>query len=70
MKTIKPRAGSKIYKGVEVPTTAKIYVSKLGREYYISSINEDNTVTIRFIDNEELKTINYDYFISISQPQK
>ena len=55
-KLIKPRAGSKIYKGIEIPETAEIYISQLGREYYISGSTMTNH-TIRFIDDGTFKII-------------
>ena len=46
------RAGSIIYKGREIPETAKIYTSKLNREFYLSG-NTTTEYMIRFIDNGE-----------------
>ena len=56
---MKPRAGSKIYKGIEIPATSKIYLSKLNREFYISG----NTMTvfeIRFIDTGKILKISFE----------
>jgi hypothetical protein len=46
------RSGSKIYKGVEVPINAKIYLDKKGREFRLFSINE--TINFVYIDNNEI----------------
>lgn len=46
------RSGSKIYKGVEVPLNAKIYIDKKGREFRLYSINE--TINFVYIDNNEI----------------
>ena len=46
------RSGSKIYKGVEVPINAKIYLDKKGREFRVYSINE--TINFVYIDNKEI----------------
>ena len=47
------RAGSKIYKGVEVPISAPIYINKQGREFYISGLCY-NTAFCRYIDSGEI----------------
>jgi len=54
------RAGSKIYKGVEVPSNMTIEYTKRGREFYLSArfIDEESgaeKVAIRFIDNGEIR---------------
>ena len=46
------RSGAKIYKGVEVPINAKIYLDKKGREFRLFSINE--TINFVYIDNNEI----------------
>lgn len=46
----KCKAGSKLYKSIEVPINAEIKVSPKGREYYISAIDGSQTI-IRFIDD-------------------
>ena len=51
------RAGSRIYKGREVPVTAVIHTSQLGREYYISAVENDESY-IRFIDDGTFLKIN------------
>lgn len=51
------RAGSRIYKGCEVPTSAVIHTSQLGREYYISAVENDESY-IRFIDDGTFLKIN------------
>ena len=53
----KCRAGSRIYKGCEVPITAVIHTSQLGREYYISAVENDESY-IRFIDDGTFLKIN------------
>jgi hypothetical protein len=47
------RAGSKIYKGIEVPISAPIHINKQGREFYISGLCY-NTALIRYIDSGEV----------------
>jgi hypothetical protein len=47
------RAGSKIYKGLEVPITAPMHINKQGREFYISGICY-NTAFCRYIDTGEI----------------
>ena len=47
------RAGSKIYKGVEVPINAVINTNKVGREFYISGLCY-NTAFCRYIDTGEI----------------
>jgi len=51
------RAGSIIYKNREVPESAIIYTSQLGREYYISAV-ENNDSYIIFIDDGTFLKIN------------
>ena len=51
------RAGSKMYKGVEVPTSATIHINKQGREFYISGLCY-NTAFCRYIDTGEIIEIN------------
>jgi hypothetical protein len=47
------RAGSRIYKGQEVPIHAVINTNKAGREFYISGICY-NIALIRYIDSGEV----------------
>jgi hypothetical protein len=47
------RAGSKIYKGFEVPINAVINTNKVGREFYISGLCY-NTAFCRYIDTGEI----------------
>ena len=47
------RAGSKMYKGLEVPINAVINTNKVGREFYISGICY-NTAFCRYIDSGEI----------------
>jgi hypothetical protein len=47
------RAGSKLYKSIEVPIHAVININKVGREFYISGICY-NTAFIRYIDTGEI----------------
>lgn len=49
-KQIKPRAGFKFYKGIQVPENSEILISPLGREYYISGSTMTHH-TIKFIDD-------------------
>jgi hypothetical protein len=49
---MKSRAGSRIYKGVEVPINAKIYIDKKGREFRLYSINE--TINFIYLDNNQI----------------
>ena len=51
------RAGSRNYKGQEVPINAVINTNKVGRKFYISGICY-NTAFIRYIDTGELLEIN------------
>jgi hypothetical protein len=51
------RAGSKIYKGLEVPIHAVINTNKVWREFYISGICY-NTAFCRYIDTGEIIEIN------------
>jgi hypothetical protein len=51
------RAGSKIYKGIEVPISAPIHINKQGREFYISGLCY-NTAFCRYIDSGEVLEIN------------
>ena len=51
------RAGSKIYKGIEVPISAPIHINKQGREFYISGLCY-NTAFCRYIDTGEIIEIN------------
>jgi len=44
------RAGSRIYKGREVPESAIIYTSQLGREFWISAVGEIKSFII-FVDD-------------------
>ena len=53
------KAGSKLYNNLEIPAAAKIFISQLGREYYIASIDHKETI-IRFLDNGEYFTIKTD----------
>jgi len=47
------RAGSKMYKGLEVPISAPIHINKQGREFYISGLCY-NTAFCRYIDTGEI----------------
>lgn len=58
------RAGEKLHNGFVVPANAKIFTSKLGREYYVSSILQDKgrcEMYIKFLDGNspEMQTIPY-----------
>lgn len=53
---MKPRAGNKIHNGKQVPITAEILTSQLGREFYLTGITEKGYL-IKFIDNDEFKNI-------------
>lgn len=46
---LKPRCGSKIYKGIEIPDKSRIMKSKSDREFYISAILETKCI-VRYID--------------------
>lgn len=46
---LKTRCGSRIYKGIEIPETARIMKSKSDREFYISAILETKCI-VRYID--------------------
>ena len=46
----KPRAGSKIYNGIEIPEKCKIFKSELGREFRVVCVNDH---TIQFLDSGE-----------------
>lgn len=56
---LKPRAGSKIYKGCEIPITARIILDNKGRECYLSAIC-GNDATIRYIDNGSYLIVPYE----------
>ena len=49
---MKSRAGSRIYKGVEVPANSKIFMDNKGREFRVYSINE--TINFIYLDNNEV----------------
>lgn len=51
------RAGSKMYRGIEVPINAVINTNKVGREFYISGLCY-NTAFCRYIDSGEVLEIN------------
>lgn len=51
---MKPRAGSRIYKGVEVPEASKIFKNKEGDEFYASSTGD--VVRLFNIDKKEFVT--------------
>jgi hypothetical protein len=55
-------AGNRWYKGFQVPAVMPIYISPLGREFYVSS-TIDATVRIKFIDNDEFVTITKQQFL-------
>ena len=65
--TIKPRAGSKLYKGREVPENCKIYTSELNREFRIACPNDN---IIQFIDNGEYKIITKKQLNSITNKNR
>ena len=49
---MKSRAGSRIYKGVEVPINSKIFKDNKGREFRLHSINE--TINFIYLDNNQI----------------
>ena len=53
------RAGSKLYKNIEIPYNAKIIVDKQQRECYPIGIN-GNDVYIKYIDTQKIITVNYE----------
>jgi penicillin V acylase-like amidase (Ntn superfamily) len=54
-----PRCGCSIYKGVEVPTSAKIITDKYNREgYFIGT--EKNQYYFKYIDNNEIRIFEYE----------
>lgn len=65
---MKPKllAGNRWYKGFQVPSVIPIYISPLGREFYVSS-TIDTTVRIKFIDNDEFVTITKQQFLKCSK---
>lgn len=54
---LKPRCGSRIYKGIEIPSTARILKSKSDREFYISAILIDKCI-VRYIDTGLFTEVN------------
>lgn len=54
---LKVRCGSKIYKGIEIPETARILKSKSDREFYISAILETKCL-VRYIDTGLFTEVN------------
>lgn len=61
---MKPKllAGNRWYKGFQVPAVIPIYISPLGREFYVSSTIDEN-VRIKFIENDEFATITKQQFL-------
>ena len=49
---MKARAGSKIYKGVEIPEKAKIIIDKKGEECYVTGVELD-------CENKWIATVRY-----------
>ena len=45
------KCGNKPYNNIEIPIKAKIQVSPLGREYYVSGIDGDE-ILIRYVDGD------------------
>ena len=56
------RAGSKFYKGIEMPINAKTFIIKSGQECYLSGLKTENTITIADVYIFELdKRISVDF---------
>ena len=58
------RAGNRIHSGVEVPSNAKIFKSKTGRECYLSGrfVEEKTGVekaSVKFLDNMEIVVVDW-----------
>lgn len=57
---MKIRCGCSIYKGVEVPTAAKIITDKNNREgYFIGTVNASDYY-FKYIDNNEVRIFKYE----------
>ena len=63
---MKLRAGNKLYNGKQVPISATILKSKLGREFYLTGILEIGFL-IKFIDTDEFKIISKESYIKVLQ---
>jgi len=56
------RAGTRIYKGVEVPVNCKIHTNLQGEEFYIFGVfleNDEYLCNVKFIDNKEPIIVDY-----------
>ena len=58
------RAGNKMYKGIEIPASAKPFVTKTGREcYYTGRFVDEETgaekAKVRFLDTMEVRVVDW-----------
>lgn len=57
------RCGTKLHNGKEIPSTARVFKSKSGKDCYVSGIRNDLgqwIASVRYIDDDTMSDVKFD----------
>ena len=63
---MKPICGTIVYKNRLIPATAEVRITPLGRECYATGFDNKGNCTIRYLDDNTFKELNYKLFLKKS----